>query len=90
MDEEEGRSKGSSVWILPTAAAMILVLAVVGGFVTPYRMNKTADMRMVAVGYADPQNLPYMGHEPTSGLSGTSVETAVAADPQRCCANQPK
>jgi hypothetical protein len=35
---------------------MMLVLAVVGGFITPYRLNKTANVRVVAVGYAGTVN----------------------------------
>jgi hypothetical protein len=42
---------GGRVWIFPTAAAMFLVLAVLGGFVAPYRMNKPVNTRVVAVGY---------------------------------------
>ena len=53
MNEEGGR-----VWIFPTAAAMVLVLAIAGGFVAPHHMNKTANMRAVAVGYSGTLNTP--------------------------------
>jgi hypothetical protein len=43
------------MWIFPTAASLLLISAVVGGFFAPYRMGRTSDTRKIAIVFVGSQ-----------------------------------
>jgi len=50
IEENIRNAKKSTVWLIATAAATFLVLAVVGGFLTARHMNNTADQHAMSAG----------------------------------------
>jgi len=50
IEEDIRKAKRSTVWLIATAAATFVVLAVVGGFVTARHMNSTADQHAMSAG----------------------------------------
>ena len=50
IENNSRRANRSTIWLLATAAAMFVVLAVAGGFITSRHMNSTADMHAMSAG----------------------------------------
>jgi len=80
IEDNPRRANRSTIWLFATAAAMFVVLAVAGAFITSRHMNSTADIHAMSAGRpgdAEPNGI----QEQQNDKSARGPETTGSAIP---------
>lgn len=78
IDNNRDTANRSTVWLVATAAAMFVVLAVTGGIISSHHMNSTAEMHGMSAGRAGNEK-PNVTQEQQNEKSARGLETTGSA-----------